>query len=329
MKTSSISFLLIVATSCCVLPLTAGMSTLIISPVFSQTPQGASPEVVANDNAIVLPVETQLQKDNLGIDVTFAKPISFVAVNENRLWSQNQLAEDEVWAKLKGYLTGKVANNVVLMRYRSGRFPKGDLAGEIGNRIKDSFPEGTSFLAQPFTNSSNDSWPQMVQLAKSRTSELKDNDESPVGDENLTVYPVQTPLSKLLFGDTSFFVRVLAIKEDDGFVNKEIEKKISALLKRSDANKDRALMFELVSVTANADWQKKVEKQFRNLTKELGFKSLVVRHHVNGVERLESLKLVGRDAPGFSLPTYSDSKQLTFPSSSRHEIVLLNFFGAT
>ena len=124
-------------------------------------------------------------------------------------------------------------------------------------------------------------------------------------------------------------MRVLAIKEDDGFVNKEIEKKISALLKRSDANKDRALMFELVSVTANADWQKKVEKQFRNLTKELGFKSLVVRHHVNGVERLESLKLVGRDAPGFSLPTYSDSKQLTFPSSSRHEIVLLNFFGAT
>lgn len=114
--------------------------------------------MVATDNVLVLPIDTQLQKTKLGLEAADGGQISFIAINVNRLWNDGKLADEETWRRLGRELENKLASKAVVLRYCSETFPQGEIAREIYDQILNAIPKETSFIISPARNESEDSW---------------------------------------------------------------------------------------------------------------------------------------------------------------------------
>ena len=295
---------------------------------FRNFKDNSSPGVVATNNALVLPIDTQLQKTQLGLEIADGGQISFVAINVNRLWNDGELAAEETWRQLERELENKLTPKAVVLRYCSETFPQGEIARKINDQILNAIPKETSVIKSPARNESKDSWSKLVDLAKAFKPQDRQQLEAPLGSETVVVYPVQTALSRILLGDTTWFVQLPCLSQKDGFLNENLRSEITSLFAKSGlTDGGNTLRFSIGSVKAEEGWEQVLAGQLKSLSHDLGFKTVSFTYTTEGVERLESVRLVGGKVPTFTLPTFSDSKNFEFGQATKGKVVLLNFFG--
>jgi hypothetical protein len=169
-------------------------------------------------------------------------------------------------------------------------------------------------------------WTKKLKLLNSEN----EIEEELAGDENVLVYSVQTPFSKMLTSGADCYVEVnRAIIESEGFLDAATRKSLTECLARIKNRGNKIIQFRLFAVDAAQGWPDRLKSELQPFITELGFEKFGFTYSPDQVRLAESAALIGKLAPDFELPDFATGKQVKMSEAAAGKFVILNFWGNT
>lgn len=278
---------------------------------------------------VLAKIETQVQRRTLGISPTDAKSRYYLELNGNRFLESNQ-GSNAAWNELEKRINALKGDDLFLFQSMTffGELPDTEFSQGIKNKIaslikKKLTKEGnrTSFNPDPAE------WTSNVKSFEATGTVKK---EIVFGNDDVSVYSVEAPLSRYLTNGSACHIEVLSsLKQENGFLTKSIRQTISRIVKKHDIRKDGRLDFEFNRIEGSDGWSQKLKAEVKAFSKSIGFSGATFTYSPTNVERTEAMALVGKKAIDFELEDWKSGEMRKLSSINKNKFIILNFWGNT
>ena len=275
-------------------------------------------------------VKTQVQRRLLGIPPTDTEHNYFLGLNGN-MFLESSVVRDAAWDELEKQIKDLPGDNLNLFQAITfyGEFPEPKVLKPIKQKIAHLLKGKLKVRRQA---SSVDSDPANWNT-KMRSFNFKNKvkEEIVFGDDDVTVYSIEAPLSRYLTQGSACHVEILSsLDQDGGFLTESIKQTISRFVEKHKIRKDGRLNFVLNRIQGKGGWERKLGAELKAYGKSIGFLGAGLTYSSNEVNRTEGIALVGQNAIDFELEDWkSGEKQKLSSLSKKGKFVLLNFWGDT
>ena len=277
-------------------------------------------------------VATQLQRRLLKIEAANSSNCYYLGINGTLFFGENQNAAIQQLDAQLAELAVTDAEKETIRIYQSttyfGDLPQGNKQSQNAQLVAKALERASLKKLKGDLQMEPDSrnWTKKLKLLKSKNL----IEEELAGDENVLVYSVQTPFSKMLTSGADCYVEVnRAIVESEGFLDAATRKSLTECLTRIKRRGKNTIQLRVYAVEAAKDWPDRLKSELQPFVTELGFEKFGFTYSPDQVRLAESAALIGGLAPDFELPDFATGKQVKMSEASAGKFVILNFWGNT
>ncbi len=296
-----------------------------------QTTEQLSDDALQPQSASVLcNIKTQVQRRLLGIPPANTERNYFLELNGN-MFLETSDGKATAWNELEKQINALPGDNLNLFQAITfyEEFPAPEVLQPIKQKIA-GLVKGKFKVRGQTSSFSSDPKNWMTKM-RSFDSHEKVDEEIVFGDDDVTVYSIEAPLSRHLTLGSACHIEILSsLDQENGFLTEAIKQTISRFVDKHNIRKDGRLNFVLNRIQGKGDWEQKLGAELKAFGLSNGFLGARLTYSSNDVNRTEGIALVGQRSIDFELEDWKSGEMQKLSSFSKNgKFVVLNFWGDT